>query len=492
MKRLNPVGSLLGAVLTILLFVGLGTSLYLNRGLAFSPGALTAKAVAGVNIAGFTSHMDFEKLCGKCHDPLRTTLATKCLACHTDVMEQLQSRQGVHSQVASSDECASCHPEHRGRSFDPTLASYELFDHSKTNFSLVWHQENFDTTPMQCSECHTGTDFSVVANQTCQDCHTQQDASFSQAHLQEFGSDCLGCHDGADRMQDFDHSQTGFALDGRHAETTCMACHTSSSILNVPHDCQGCHSEPGIHQAVFSQACDTCHSTQGWSPATLDGAPFAHHQTTGFSLALHQVDYSNLAITCVTCHPTSLQTYDLGTCVDCHTRHDMTFVTGHIQQYGSDCLVCHDGVDRLSNFQHADFFSLDGKHASIQCADCHANQEYRGTSTECTQCHAEPAIHAGVFGLKCNYCHTTDAWSPASLRQHAFPLSHGLPDVTSQSTCDACHGKDYTQYTCYTCHAHQPEEIAQSHQAVGISDNELQACITCHPDGLLARPQEQP
>ena len=492
MKRLNPVGSLIGYVLTILLFVGLGISLWFDRGLAFSPGPVTAKSRNGVSLAGYISHADFEKQCGKCHDPLRTNLATKCLECHSNIKEQIQSGEGAHDLIATINECASCHPEHHGRNFDPTLASFKLFDHSNTNFSLIWHQENYDATPMACEECHNGATFTVVTNQTCQDCHTQHDNKFAEAHVNDFGTDCLGCHDGVDRMQKFDHNQTGFKLEGKHGEIRCTDCHTTNNIKDAAKDCKGCHTEPTVHQGLFEQTCDTCHTPQAWSPATFDDKPFGHLDTAGFSLARHQVDYSKQIITCITCHPKDWQNVDLQTCIGCHDQHDTIFMSDHIQQFTAECMTCHDGVDRLSNFQHANFFPLEGKHASLECTDCHANKAFRGTPTECSQCHNEPEIHAGIFGLKCYYCHTADAWSPATLRQHVFPLNHGLSDVNTQSSCETCHGANYIDYTCYSCHDHQPEEIKQSHQTAGIAEQDLPACAKCHADGILTSEQKKP
>jgi hypothetical protein len=149
-------------------------------------------------------------------------------------------------------------------------------------------------------------------------------------------------------------------------------------------------------------------------------------------------------------------------------------------------------VDRLSNFDHATFFPLDGKHAEIQCDACHADKVFRGTPSECSQCHKEPDIHAGVFGLKCNYCHTTDAWSPATVRQHTFPLNHGVGDKNSELQCDACHGNNYIDYTCYNCHDHQPGGIAQSHASLKIPEQDLVACAACHPVGMVETNQSTP
>jgi hypothetical protein len=492
MKRLNPIGSLLGLLLTLILFVGLGVSLYFNRGLAFSPGKVSAKSIAGVTIKGYNSHADFEKQCSNCHDPLNTNLVTKCLECHTGVEKQITSSQGVHSQFSNINECAQCHPEHQGRGFDPTKASFQLFDHSVTGFSLNWHQINYDATPMQCSECHKSASYETVDNQTCLDCHFNQDKSFSTTHLSDFGASCLGCHDGADRMTNFDHSTTGYPLAGKHAQITCTDCHATANVKDTPKECKDCHTEPNTHQGVFEQTCDTCHTPDSWSPALLDNQQFSHTTTTGFSLTIHQTNYADQAITCSACHPTDLKTLDIQTCINCHTQHDEKFMTDHQQQFGSECMTCHDGVDRLSNFDHATFFPLDGKHAEIQCDACHADKVFRGTPSECSQCHKEPDIHAGVFGLKCNYCHTTDAWSPATVRQHTFPLNHGVGDKNSELQCDACHGNNYIDYTCYNCHDHQPGGIAQSHASLKIPEQDLVACAACHPAGTVETNQSTP
>jgi hypothetical protein len=231
MKRLNPVGSLLGLLLTLLLFIGLGFSLWFNRGLAFSPGKVTAKSAVGVEIQGYTSHADFEKQCVTCHEPLTSNLATKCLNCHTDVDQETKTGLGIHSQLATVNECASCHPEHRGRDFDPTKASFQLFDHSTAGFSLNWHQVNYDATPLQCSECHKSIKYSIVDNKPCLDCHSGHEKNFAKAHIGDFGANCLGCHDGQDRMINFEHSQTGYALENTGRSSARIATPVKTSRI---------------------------------------------------------------------------------------------------------------------------------------------------------------------------------------------------------------------------------------------------------------------
>ena len=140
----------------------------------------------------------------------------------------------------------------------------------------------------------------------------------------------------------------------------------------------------------------------------------------------------------------------------------------------------------MSSFDHAQVFPLDGKHAEIECVACHANQVFAGTPKVCAQCHAEPAVHAGLFGLVCESCHTTTAWSPATLLEHSFPLRHGLENGEPETACAVCHVTSYSEYTCYGCHEHQPAEISRKHSEEGISAVELPACLECHPGGREA------
>ena len=153
------------------------------------------------------------------------------------------------------------------------------------------------------------------------------------------------------------------------------------------------------------------------------------------------------------------------------------------------CRACHPdhrGRDfsplefALTDFDHSvTRFALTGQHATAQCADCHASG-YTNTSTECSSCHAEPAVHAGLFPLDCTQCHTADAWQPARLLEHAFPLDHG----GQLSACATCHAGAYTQYTCYGCHEHNNEAgLRQEHAEEGIGADRFPDCAACHLDG---------
>ena len=467
------------------LFSGLGYSFWRDHWGLFSPGPLTAKGKAGITIGGYVSHADIEHECQLCHDPLKTTVQTLCLKCHEEINAQMIKSQGVHGQLPANLQCYDCHPEHKGSEFDPTMAATQYFDHTITNFSLVWHQVNYDTTPFLCSDCHSQDNYSNVGNDKCIECHNSHDLEFMSTHKGNFGENCQGCHDGADAMQQFDHTQTQFILDGKHTEASCIQCHENGKIIGLPHQCGACHSEPVVHQGLFNSECQECHTTSAWAPAILNEQNFDHSTAANFSLALHTNDFQGGNIRCISCHPGNLNEFDIETCISCHTIGDQVFLTAHIEQFSRDCLDCHDGVDRLSNFNHDNYFILDGKHAEILCQDCHIDKVFQGISTDCYQCHAEPEIHMGVFGLACADCHNTSGWTPAELKQHSFPLTHGLSGeaVIPSVDCQICHPAIYIDYTCYGCHEHEQSEMIQKHSEVSFTTTKFEDCAGCHPDG---------
>ena len=515
MKRQNPLVTPVGAALTLILFAILGSSLWFSGGKAFSPGKLSAKQRAASSRQGYESHAAFEAECELCHAPLKTTQAQLCLECHQDIRQQISTAKGTHSLMDDPNQCARCHPDHRGRDFDPLHSAFALFDHTKAHFDLVWHQVDYRLAPIECAACHAiETDF-AVSNIDCENCHGNQAPDFILQHTRQYSQSCLVCHDGTDRMIRLDHQTTRFPLTGGHLQVSCVECHrmddevnllsmsrtspvgnilgsqpanskeaVSDPFANTPLECAECHSEPQVHRGFYPAACIDCHTTAGWKPATLEGHLFDHTQTAGFSLAHHGFDYENQPLTCRACHTGDKNVFDLQTCINCHAGDEQRagFLQTHRDQFGDSCLDCHDGLDRMSDFDHARFFPLDGRHAELECAECHIEKKYAGTPVECVQCHAEPAIHAGFFGLQCQYCHLAQGWTPAQLRTHRFPLDHGNQ---GEIACQVCHPGSYVELTCYGCHDHQPEPIAASHLKVNISAEELVGCIGCHADGSI-------
>jgi hypothetical protein len=196
------------------------------------------------------------------------------------------------------------------------------------------------------------------------------------------------------------------------------------------------------------------------------------------------VRFDGTPFTCAGCHAgasaQTLPAVDGPVCAECHALADQAFMTAHMQTFGLDCTSCHDGTGALRDFDHNQFFVLDGAHAPLACEACHAEQRFKGTPAECAGCHAEPEVHAGVFGAECAACHTTTAWTPAALRAHIFPLDHG---GQGEVACATCHVERYPAYTCYGCHEHTPEETQRQHAEEGLTTEQLLDCAECHPSG---------
>jgi len=341
----------------------------------------------------------------------------------------------------------------------------------------------------ECKYCHQP--FTASQAESCMQCH--EDIA-SQIDLQSglhgvlSGVDsCRTCHTDhkgrdfdmlQDALQKFDHNQTDFPLTGEHIALDCQDCHTINEF-QISSTCSDCHAEPEIHAGMFSQDCSECHTTQTWVPAVWEGNPF-DHEAEGFSLILHEFDYQGLPITCLSCHQKETVDVDVVTCKNCHEQHDFEFILKHSQEFGMECMACHDGVDRMHNFDHQNVFTLDGAHIELDCVACHVNQVFVGLPNECSDCHGEPEIHAGSFGLNCANCHSTTAWQPATLKEHTFPLDHG---DEGEITCETCHTVTYTQYTCESCHDSRDPEFIEKHDEENLSGDRLMNCVECHADG---------
>lgn len=482
MRRRSTILSIPGLLIFAFLVVGLGLTVWYQGGLAFSPGPLSDKSPSSGQLGEFNSHAEFEKQCAQCHQPLSSLQGDLCLACHTTVAKQISMESSLHGSLVNVMLCADCHSDHQGRDFDMRLGNLQNFDHSVLKFSLIWHQVDYSLAPMDCLACHTSDDQFSVSTLSCIECHRGSNTDFVFVHREEFGDGCTDCHDGLDTMARFDHDKANFHLDGSHSEIACVECHSHGQFVGLPGDCADCHSEPAVHIGIFGIECVACHNTLAWKPALLDDRSFEHGSQTNFSLIQHSQDFSGDPISCGSCHLSSIYEFESSTCNECHALNDSDFIFQHQAQLGENCLACHDGIDRMRNFDHQDFFPLEGRHNEIDCQACHETQTFQGTPTECKDCHLEPEIHAGYFGLKCEYCHSTTSWYPAQLVSHQFPIDHG---DQGEVECKVCHVLTYNDYSCYGCHEHEPNEIIDKHKDLDLSIGQLATCTECHVDGLV-------
>jgi hypothetical protein len=482
MRRRSTLLTLPGLAILVILIASLGLTLWRKGGLAFSPGDLSSQTLNDKQIAGFKSHAEFEGQCSLCHQPFSSIQAELCTACHVSVGEQITMEDSLHGMLDNVMRCAECHSDHQGREFDLRLGNLMDFNHSQVKFSLIWHQVDYSMASIDCLDCHITDDRFSVSTLSCSNCHAGHDSQFAATHLADFGDDCVACHDGLDSMARFDHASVGFQLVGYHLEIECVDCHLEGRFQDLPGDCISCHAEPPEHFGIFGHDCADCHNSNSWKPALFEEKPFDHNRDTRFSLVLHAQDYSGELINCASCHVDGIDEFQPASCSDCHALGDQAFITQHQAQIGGNCLECHDGADRMWDFDHQNVFKLDGRHVELDCLNCHVDQRFQNTPAECKDCHPEPEIHAGFFGDKCEYCHSTISWYPALLVNHQFPIDHG---DEGQQECQVCHVATYSEYSCYECHEHPIDEIQDKHEELYLSTIQLADCTECHLDGQV-------
>jgi hypothetical protein len=147
---------------------------------------------------------------------------------------------------------------------------------------------------------------------------------------------------------------------------------------------------------------------------------------------------------------------------------DLGFMTAHTLSFGSNCLDCHDGVDRFDKtFDHNAFsFKITGKHVDLACAQCHVNAhtlaDFAVTSQDCYSCHHNDDPHEGRFGEDCNQCHVASGWSPANF-DHSL-AAFKLEGEHAEAACESCHvNKQFkgTPTDCYSCHQKDDDHNGQ-------------------------------
>jgi hypothetical protein len=278
----------------------------------------------------------------------------------------------------------------------------------------------------QCTTCHK---FGGEATLKCLDCHGEIASRLSARrglhasyHLNPASSQkCARCHsehNGLDfplvkwDLKTFDHKQTGYVLEGKHAGLACNRCHTAEHIsqveratikvkdlsrtyLGLASACAGCHQDP--HSGRLGQNCQQCHNTTDWKNTA---GQFDHSKTRYPLTGLHA------EVACQKCHTPGADNkpryvgLPFGKCSDCHSDpHHGSFA----QQ---SCQSCHNtsGWKRVAtaalnqNFDHSKTkYPLLGKHQQVDCIRCHTGGDFKKPLAfqRCMDCHKDE--HQGQF-----------------------------------------------------------------------------------------------
>ncbi|MGE5359501.1 MAG: hypothetical protein ACM3NQ_10820 [Bacteroidales bacterium] len=341
--------------------------------------------------------------------------------------------------------------------------------------------------PDKCQTCH-GPD-NKVPDRGCLACHKPiADRIAARRGVHKAASGCAACHTehgGADtdlRPLDpasFDHTETGFALVGRHGEISraCERCHKTRSYLTLRRDCSACHDD--AHNGARGAQCGSCHTPT--APFRNVGARFEHAKS-GFTL-----EGRHLAVDCASCHMDGVTKGTPTRCYDCHwvRRQDDRYRT----QLGSDCGACHRPASWIAvnwNHETGTGVRLNAIHRTLRCDSCHTSGTFQAVVAGCATCHAadyaraaNPNHAAAGFPTTCDACHRP---SHASWSQAAFNHSGVFPlvGVHAAQPCASCHRNSVyrgTTRTCFGCHQADYQRTQNpNHVAGGFST----ACDTCH------------
>ena len=257
--RQHPIFSPVALVASAVLLLGLGASLLVTGGRAFSPGELSAQSTSGAELGGFASHADFADECRQCHQPLQGVNTTACLTCHEDLGARVAADRGFHASAAAA-ECSRCHSEHDGLDHDlqaAALASFSREDHAMTYTLHGAHLR------VECVDCHANNAY-LNLDSSCAACHKEP-----AEHAGVYGSNCSNCHT-EEGWEPAGMRIHAFPIDhGVGVDLPCSGCHLEETTFTT-NSCVGCHEHAldlmtDIHAALDLDAaelleCVACHS----------------------------------------------------------------------------------------------------------------------------------------------------------------------------------------------------------------------------------------
>ena len=441
-------------------------------GASFNHNALTSFALTGAHTS---------VTCAQCHVGGRFAgTPTACEGCH--LQDYGNTTNPNHRASNFPTTCVTCH--------NTTSWQNATFDHSITGFALVGAH-----AAVQCTQCHLNNNFNLTST-ACVNCHLNDfnTAANPPHRTAGFPQDCSLCHNTVQWMgAKFDHSTTGFTLTGAHTSLQCNLCHVNNNYnfqLQSSNDCASCHltdynsaASPNHKAANFPLACSGCHNTVQWAGATFN------HASTGFTLT-----GAHTALQCAQCHTNNNYSFTNAACANCHlTDYNGTTNPNHVSAaFPQDCSLCHTTVNWTgATFNHANTgFALTGAHATVQCAQCHVNDNYSLTSAACINCHltdfngaTNPPHKTAGFPQDCTLCHTSANWTSATFNHATTGFT--LVGLHATQQCAACHvnnNYNLTSAVCWNCHQTDYNGTNNPpHQAAGFA----QDCTVCHGSAAL-------
>ena len=243
--------------------------------------------------------------------------------------------------------------------------------------------------------------------------------------------------------------------------------------------------------------CSACHTSDGWKLSSTAGASGFDHDRTGFPLRGAHVQTQ-----CSGCHTGKAK--PATTCNGCHRD-------PHAGRQVGACAECHRTTawtDTTTLEQHRRTrMPLTGRHAALDCSDCHKRQGermYSDTPSDCYACHSKDYHQATVhpqhdggdgrppFSRECGLCHQTTAWSPAYADPSTLPrnvmrtVDHDSYFVLTTgghrgADCASCHpDARRTRFVrCDGCHSGASMRVLHRGPVTTVAAS----CLRCHPRG---------
>jgi hypothetical protein len=276
--------------------------------------------------------------CDQCHVGNYSTLAiqpTDCGNSQCHLTTYNGTNNPVHKTAGAPFAVANCSTCHNTISWTTAV-----FDHSTTGFPLTGsHQLAPAGKVNACTDCHTGNNYTAG--------FPPMDCGNSGCHLKDwnntptFGGNvpnhltagfpillCSTCHDTVLWTDGkFDHSTTGFPLQGPHMVPPRTA--VTGAIGPMVNACTDCHLGGNYTTGYPTTDCYGCHQSY-FTNAQNYGAAVPNHVAASYPTA------------CISCHTTYVTTAWLGAVFN-HTYF-------RIPHHGSVCSDCHTDATNYKTF----------------------------------------------------------------------------------------------------------------------------------------------
>jgi nitrate/TMAO reductase-like tetraheme cytochrome c subunit len=385
-----------------------------------------------------------------------------------------------------------------------------------------------------CLKCHGAG--KGLPDSKCLDCH-KEIKPFVEKKTGFHGKAtkaCFECHaDHKGRNLDstlidpkkFDHSLSGYKLEGKHAEIKCSECHKQKRLKKPirPQDiqylaksstCMSCHKEDDPHffkEKFAKMDCDKCHGLNSWKKEIT----FDHSLDTKYKLKGKHAE-----IKCNDCHlvDKKKKTFQYQwpnlaqrDCITCHKDDFHRFNVNVVKSYKvgnlNKCASCHteNKWKEIHDFSHDEQtrYPIGGKHTDLKCAECHLPKDKRFKQAPlpkvgiynwahfdaktCEVCHNSPhqkEFSKELLKKKCTDCHIDKSWytikDGAGFDHDKTRFS--LTGDHKEIRCSDCHGpsgkqvfkfKSFDKDFCIDCHNN-------IHKKQFTTKFENQKCSECH------------